>query len=64
MLPSSNSRTPLLYSDNAGTDRIHVYSLQVERVHISQSLFVERSIFLGERIPDGKEVTKDGKQSS
>ena len=47
-LPSSNSRTLWWYSDNAGTDGIHVHSIQLERVHLSQRMFVERAIYLGE----------------
>ena len=53
VLPLSNSRTHWWYSDNARTDGIHVYSLQLERVHLSQRLFVERSIYLGEWIDSG-----------
>ena len=34
-LPSSDSRTLWWYSVNAGTDGVHVCSLQLERVHLS-----------------------------
>ena len=40
-LTSSNSRTLCLYSGNCGTDGVHVHSLQQERVHLSQKLFME-----------------------
>ena len=58
MLPSINSRTLWWYSDSARSDGIHVSSLQLERIHLSQRLFVERSINLGEWIDSGWKGTR------
>ena len=53
LLPQSNSRTLWWYFECARTDGIHVHSLQLERVYLSQRLFVECSIYLGEWIDSG-----------
>ena len=63
-LPSGNSRTLWWYSDNAGTDGIHVYSSQLERVHLSERLFVERSVYLGERTDSGWKRKRQSTASS
>ena len=63
-LPSSNSRTLGWYSDNARTDGMHVYSSQLERVHLSERLFLERSIYLGERTDSGWKRKRQSTASS
>ena len=66
MLFTSYSGTLWWYSKKTRNDGIHVYSLLIEGVHLSQMNFVEFSIHFGEWIDSGEEkrMTKLDKQSS
>ena len=64
VVPWSNSRPLWWYSENVRNDVIHMYSLQRERIHLSQRLFVERSIYLGEWIDSGWKTKRQSTTSS